>query len=145
MYKFRKAIATCAIVGLVFGSVNAMAAVQRSCSLDGKKCVTSSTEWTTGDYGTLTQKCTSGSRHGTMAVIIGQKADGEAKVWLMYPAQKCAIGHSNTGKYNVGSFAQSHWGSKSYANKFGVRMYGNHCDNQKTGCYGTSKVVSSNR
>lgn len=146
MLKHRRFCAGVLMLFMVL-SVNTVShANTTSCSLNGAKQTDATFVNSAGYYVTLSMKCTAGSAYGTMAVIRGREtypayADN-AGTWLMYPALKCAIGKSNTTKRNIHEYANNH-GNANMANLFSVRLYGNHCDNQKRGCYGTAKGVSS--
>lgn len=148
MLKQKRFIASLMIAGTIFCASTSMAAVSTSCSLNGAKCVDATFKASTaGSYVTLSMKCNSGSSYGTMAVIRGRKVypgsslDNDV-IWLMYPALKCNIGKTASAKRNINTYAKSHGGT-SYSNLFSVRQYGNHCDNQKTGCYGTAKGTNT--
>lgn len=148
MLKQKKCFISLAIAGLIFCTSTSIAATSTSCTLNGKKCEDATFVNSEGDYVTLTMSCNSSSQFGTMAVIRGRKnlptsnMDKEG-VWLMYPALKCSIGKTASAKRNIRAYAETHNGL-SFSNFFSVRLYGNHCDNQKTGCYGTAKGTSTN-
>lgn len=128
----------------VLADTRELAAKSVGCSLEGKKCVDSKFADSVGDYVTITQSCSKTSKYGSMAVVRGiPKYDsGDAK-WLMYPAQKCAKGKTVSERRNIRLYAERN-NIPAHANRFGVRMYGNHCDNQKTGCYASAIARNSN-
>lgn len=145
MEKLKKGISLCVVLCMVFGAASAWAAVRTGCSLEGRKVVDSAfVDSVGGTRARLTQSCASDSEYGTMAVVRGKtKYDAGTAVWLMYPAQKCAKGRTKSTVYNILDYARSHYGA-TYANLFSVRMYGNHCDNQKERCYGTALATNIN-
>ena len=60
----------------------------------------------------------------------------------------CSLGGKKCGKsvskrYDVYSYAKSHYDA-TYSNQVGARLYGHHCDSQKTGCYGTATATNTN-
>lgn len=145
MEKLKKGISLCVVLCMVFGAASAWAAVRTGCSLEGRKVVDSAFVYSTGGANVrLTQNCTSKSAYGTMAVIRGKvNYDSGTAYWLINPAQKCAKGGTSSDTYNILKYATGHYGAK-YANMFSIRMYGNHCDNQKDGCYGTALATNTN-
>lgn len=150
MNKIRRIAAAVVVLGMVFGASEVMALSAGSttkCSLGGNKRVDSDFVQSSGHYYTLSMTCGSNSAYGTMAVLRGRPVYYQPYEWLMYPALKCAKGKTNSGKYNVYAYAQSHaheYGSANYSNEVSIRLYGNHCDNQKTGCYGTATATNTN-
>lgn len=144
MSRVKRYVIALVIAGIVFGASTSFAAVTTSCSLGGAKLKDSPFEWSTGGkYVTLSMSCASNSSYGTMAVIRGRKTEGGSAIWLMYPALKCEKGRSNSIKKDIEAYASTH-GGVAFSNQFGVRQYGNHCDNQKTGCYGTASATNTN-
>lgn len=138
-----------ALFVMLFGATDTLAETRElasksvGCTLNGKKCVDSKFVDCVGDYVTLTQSCTKGSKYGSMAVVRGTtKYDGTSVKWLMSIAQKCAKGGTASDRYDIYSYAKKHE-ILSYTNRVGVRLYGNHCDNQKTGYYASAIAVNS--
>lgn len=138
MSKFRRVIVSLAIVGMVFSVSDAFAAVAHgtrvSCSLSGKQRIDSAFMDSLFEVYKLEMSCISTSKHPAMAVLRGRPKYDRAAVWVMNPAMKCSIGGKNSGKYNVYEYAKSHDGA-SYSNQVGIRLYGNHCDDQRAGVY----------
>lgn len=147
MFKHRRFCAGVLTIFMILSANTVSHANTTSCSLNGAKQTDANFVDSCGDYVTLSMKCTAGSAYGTMAVVRGRKTMpgylDTGATWLMYPALKCGIGKSNTTKRNIHEYAKNH-GDANMANLFSVRLYGNHCDNQKRGCYGTAKGVSTN-
>ena len=138
MSKFRRVIVSLAIVGMVFSVGEAFAAISYdtkvSCSLNGKQRVDSAFMDSLFEIYKLDMSSKTSSRHPAMAVLRGRPKYDRAAVWVMNPAMKCSIGGKNSGKYNVYEYAKSHAGA-SYSNQVGIRLYGNHCDDQRAGVY----------
>ncbi len=138
MSKFRRVIVSLAIVGMVFSVGEAFAAISYdtkvSCSLNGKQRVDSAFMDSLFEIYKLDMSSKTSSRHPAMAVLRGRPKYDRAAVWVMNPAMKCSIGGKNSGKYNVYEYAKSHDGA-SYSNQVGIRLYGNHCDDQRAGVY----------
>ena len=105
-----------------------------SCSLNGKQRVDSAFMDSLFEIYKLDMSSKTSSRHPAMAVLRGRPKYDRAAVWVMNPAMKCSIGGKNSGKYNVYEYAKSHDGA-SYSNQVGIRLYGNHCDDQRAGVY----------
>ena len=138
MSKFRRVIVSLAIVGMVFSVGEAFADISYdtkvSCSLNGKQRVDSAFMDSLFEIYKLDMSSKTSSRHPAMAVLRGRPKYDRAAVWVMNPAMKCSIGGKNSGKYNVYEYAKSHDGA-SYSNQVGIRLYGNHCDDQRAGVY----------
>ncbi len=138
MSKFRRVIVSLAIVGMVFSVGEAFAAISYdtkvSCSLNGKQRVDSAFMDSLFEIYKLDMSSKTSSRHPAMAVLRGRPKYDRAAVWVMNPAMKCSIGGKNSGKYNVYEYAKNHDGA-SYSNQVGIRLYGNHCDDQRAGVY----------
>ena len=138
MSKFRRVIVSLAIVGMVFSVGEAFAAISYdtkvSCSLNGKQRVDSAFMDSLFEIYKLDMSSKTSSSHPAMAVLRGRPKYDRAAVWVMNPAMKCSIGGKNSGKYNVYEYAKSHDGA-SYSNQVGIRLYGNHCDDQRAGVY----------
>lgn len=151
MQKLKRMIVTFAIIGVVLGGIEVMAAVVSGptikCSLGGAKSVDSDFMDSSGHYYTLSMTCSSNSAYGTMSVLRGRPVYYQSAEWLMYPALKCSKGGKNSGKYDVYTYAKNHahqFGSANYSNQVSIRLYGNHCDNQKKGCYGSATATNTN-
>ena len=138
MSKFKRMIVSLAVIGMVFSVSDAFAAVAHdtkvSCSLNGKQRVDSAFMDSLFEIYKLDMSSKTSSRHPAMAVLRGRPKYDRAAVWVMNPAMKCSIGGKNSGKYNVYEYAKSHDGA-SYSNQVGIRLYGNHCDDQRAGVY----------
>ena len=123
---------------MVFSVGEAFAAISYdtkvSCSLNGKQRVDSAFMDSLFEIYKLDMSSKTSSRHPAMAVLRGRPKYDRAAVWVMNPAMKCSIGGKNSGKYNVYEYAKSHDGA-SYSNQVGIRLYGNHCDDQRAGVY----------
>lgn len=147
--KVKWLIAVVIVSGILLNSSNVFA-FTFSCGLEGKKHNDSDfygTIYRDKPVATLTLTCSkvssacAKSYNGTMAVIRGRsKYDLADTEWLMYPALKCKITQKTLNKkYDIQQYATSH-GFSNRTNYISVRIYGNHCDNQMTGCYGTATV-----
>lgn len=129
----------------VLADTRELAAKSVGCSLESKKRADSKFADSVGNKVRLSQSCTKSSKYGSMAVVRGTpKYDSGDVKWLMNPAQKCAKGDTVAREYDIYDYAKKANISFSYTNRFGVRLYGNHCDDQKTGCYASAIARNSN-
>ncbi len=131
------------MAGLVFSANTAMAnKVSCLSQLDGKKCDDTEFVDTGGQYASLSMYCNPRSKFGTMAVIRGRhdlpmRQSDKNGTWLMSEALKCKKGKSNYLETNILKYAERH--KIVYkTNFFNVRQYGNTCDEQEKGCYGSA-------
>lgn len=149
MQSIKRMIVTFVILFVVMAGIQANAAVSHNgrsvnCELNAKKKVDSAfMDSVYGHCYILSLSCTPHSAHGVMAVLRGRQRYDKDAVWVMYPALTCSKGKVVSSKYDVYAYARDH-GYSSNANQVGIRMYGNHCDNQKTGCYGSALATNTN-
>lgn len=152
MKRFRQTAIAFVVAGLIFCCSEALAKVVYtsivSCSLSGNKVNDSDfMESSHGSYHQLTLKCSKSSKYGIMGVLRGKPTattSDSSAVWVMYPALKCSIGITASKRYDTYSFAQNHYGKGNKSNYVSIRLYGNHCDDQRTGCYGSATAVNTN-
>lgn len=149
MNKFKRILAVIASIGIVFGANEALAVATYASmhvALNEKKYADSEVKGreTNASYYKLYMSCNSSSKFGTMAVLRGrpQLTNGTFE-WIMNPALKCAKGNTSTKCYNVEAYAASHSGLNT-CNYVSIRIYGNHCDDQRTGCIGSASAINAN-